>query len=81
MPQQRTYNCSTKLQEGRQPPFRLIYNSIQIMLDALCRYIDENLAKNFKEHFRSPAGAPILFLQKKKKIYVCVLTIEAQVKL
>ena len=39
----------------------------------LRKYIDENLAKNFIRHSKSPAGAPILFVKKKDgSLRMCV---------
>jgi hypothetical protein len=45
----------------------------QTELVALREYIDENLSKNFIQHSKSPAGAPILFVKKKdRSLYMCV---------
>jgi len=36
-------------------------------------YIEENLAKNFIQHSKSPTGAPILFVKKKDgSLQMCV---------
>ena len=61
----RPYDCAIDLLEGAQPPFGPIYNLSQTELAELRKYIDENLAKNFIRHSKSPAGAPILFVKKK----------------
>jgi hypothetical protein len=53
------------MQNGTQPPFGPIYNLSQNELSALKDYIEENLAKNFIQHSKSPTGAPILFVKKK----------------
>lgn len=73
LPQHRPYDCSIDLQEGTQPPFGPIYNLSQNELAELRKYIDENLAKNFIRHSKSPAGAPILFVKKKDgSLRMCV---------
>ena len=65
LPEHRPYDCAIELEEGTQPPFGPIYNLSQTELAELRKYIDENLAKNFIRHSKSPAGAPILFVKKK----------------
>ena len=73
LPQHRPYDCGIDLQEGTQPPFGPIYSLSQNELAALREYIDENLAKNFIRHSKSPAGAPILFVKKKDgSLQMCV---------
>jgi hypothetical protein len=47
--------------------------SPQNELAALRDYLDENLAKNFIQHSKSPTGAPILFVKKKDdSLRMCV---------
>ena len=73
LPQHRPYDCGIDLQEGSQPPFGPIYSLSQNELAALREYLDENLAKNFIQHSKSPAGAPILFVKKKDgSLRMCV---------
>ena len=73
LPQHRPYDCGIDLQEGTQPPFGPIYSLSQNELAVLREYIDENLAKNFIRHSKSPAGAPILFVKKKDgSLRMCV---------
>ena len=73
LPEHRPYDCAIDLQEGAQPPFGPIYNLSQTELAELRKYIDENLAKNFIRHSKSPAGAPILFVKKKDgSLRMCV---------
>ena len=73
LPEHRPYDCAIDLQEGAQPPFGPIYNLSQTELAELRKYIDENLAKNFIRHSKSPAGAPILFVKKKDgSLWMCV---------
>lgn len=73
LPEHRPYDCAIDLHEGMQPPFGPIYNLSQTELAELRKYIDENLAKNFIRHSKSPAGAPILFVKKKDgSLRMCV---------
>jgi hypothetical protein len=73
LPQHYSYNCTIDLQKGTQPPFGPIYNLSQNELAALQEYLDENLAKNFIRHSKSPVGAPILFVKKKDgSLRMCV---------
>jgi len=73
LPQHQPYDCGIELQEGAQPPFGPIYNLSQNELAALRDYLDENLAKNFIRHSKSPTGAPILFVKKKdSSLRMCV---------
>lgn len=73
LPEHRPYDCAIDLEEGAQPPFGPIYNLSQTELAELRKYIDENLAKNFIRHSKSPAGAPILFVKKKDgSLRMCV---------
>ena len=53
-----------ELEEGKQPPFRPIYNLGPVELETLKIYIETNLANNFIRPSKSPAGAPILFHRK-----------------
>ena len=69
----RPYDCNIELIPDKQPPFGPIYNLSQSELQHLREYIDENLAKGFIEHSKSPAGAPILFVKKKDgSLRMCV---------
>lgn len=73
LPEHRPYDCGVELQEGAQPPFGPIYNLSQNELAALKDYVEENLAKGFIRHSKSPAGAPILFVKKKDgSLRMCV---------
>ena len=53
-----------ELEEGKQPPFGLIYSLGPIELETLKTYIETNLANGFIRPSKSPAGAPILFNRK-----------------
>ena len=57
-----------KLEEGKQPSFRPIYNLGLMELKILKIYIKTNLVNNFIHLFKSPAGVPILFDKKPNRI-------------
>ena len=62
-----------KLEEGKQPSFRLIYNLGLVELETLKTYIKTNLANGFIHPSKSPAGAPIFFDQKQNEsLRLCV---------
>jgi hypothetical protein len=48
------------LLESTQPPFRPTNDLFQNELAALQKYLNENLAKNFIQHSKSPASTPIV---------------------
>ena len=62
--QHRLYDCAIDIKDGTQVLFGPIYNQSQDELATLKEYIDENLAKGFIWHSKSPAGASILFVKK-----------------
>ena len=73
LPQHRPYDCAIDIEDVAQVPFGPIYNLSQDELATLKEYIDENLAKGFIRHSKSPAGAPILFVKKKDgSLQMCV---------
>ena len=53
------------LLDNKQPFYSSIYNLGQVELEMLKIYIKANLANGFIRPSKSPAGAPILFVQKK----------------
>ena len=65
LPEHRPYDCPIDLKDGACPPFGPIYGLSEPELKALKIYIEENLAKGFIRHSKSPAGSPILFVKKK----------------
>ena len=69
----RPYDCPIELQDGAHPPFGPIYGLSEPELEALRTYLDENLAKDFIQPSKSPAGAPILFAKMKDgSLCLCV---------
>ena len=65
LPEHRPYDCPIDLKDGACPPFGPIYGLSEPELKTLKIYIEENLAKGFIRHSKSPAGSPILFVKKK----------------
>ena len=53
-----------KLQDGKQPPYGLIYSLRPVELETLKTYIETHLKTGFILSFKSPANAPILFDKK-----------------
>ena len=53
-----------KLEDGKQPPYRPIYNLGPLELETLKTYIKRNLANGFIQPLKSPADDLILFLRK-----------------
>ena len=53
-----------ELEKDKQPPYNLIYSLGLLELETLKTYIKTNLANGFIGPFKSPAGAPIFFVQK-----------------
>ena len=51
--------------EGTAPSFGPLYSLSKQELEALRKWLDENLAKGFIKLSSSPAGSPILFVKKK----------------
>ena len=64
LPEHRPYDHRIPLEEGKCPLYGPIYNLSQTELEALRKYIDDNLTKRFIRHSQSPCGASILFAKK-----------------
>jgi hypothetical protein len=60
----RPYDHWIPLKDGFTPPFGPIYSLSRTELEALKKWLDENLSKGFICASSSPAGAPILFVKK-----------------
>ena len=73
LPEHRPYDLKINLDEGTEPPLGTMYSLSQIELQALRKFIDENLANGLIRPTRSPHGAPILFVKKKDgSLRLCV---------
>jgi len=64
LPPHRPYDHSIPLIEGKTPPYGPLYGMSCVELEALKKYLEENLNKSFISHSSSPAGAPVLFVKK-----------------
>jgi hypothetical protein len=64
LPPHRPYNHRIPLKEDFTPPFGPIYALSQMELEALWKWLNENLSKGFIRASSSPAGVPILFVKK-----------------
>ncbi|KAJ3560639.1 hypothetical protein NP233_g10703 [Leucocoprinus birnbaumii] len=62
------YNLKINLKEGTSPPVGTIYSLLQVELQVLWEFIDENLAIGFIRPSTSPHGAPVLFVRKKDNL-------------
>lgn len=60
------------LEKDKQLPYGPIYSLGLVGLETLKTYIEINLASGFISPFKSPAGAPILFVQNLMKDFVFV---------
>jgi hypothetical protein len=75
LPPQYLYDHCIPLKEGFTPWFRPIYSLSRTELEALRKWLDENLSKGFIHTSSSPASAPLLFFKKVMVPYVYVRSI------
>ncbi|EDN09807.1 hypothetical protein HCAG_06974 [Histoplasma mississippiense (nom. inval.)] len=54
-----------RLQDGKEPPYGPLYNLSIAELDALRKYLEEMLSRQWVRPTKSPAAAPIVFAKKK----------------
>jgi hypothetical protein len=64
LPQHHPYDHRIPLKDNFTPPFGPIYPLSRTELEALRKWLDENLSKGFIRASSSPAGVPILFVKK-----------------
>ena len=73
LPPHRPGDHRIDLKEGTVPSFGPLYSLSRQELEALRKWLDENLAKGFIRTSSSSAGAPILFVKKKDgSLRLCV---------
>ena len=73
LPPHRPYDLKIELEEGQSPPPGPIYSLSLAELQALCKFLDENLRHGFIRQSASPHGAPVLFVKKKDgSLRLCV---------
>lgn len=67
------YNLKIETKEGAEPPLARLYPLSPKELEALRKFLDENLANGFIPPSDSPHGAPVLFTPKKHgSLWLCV---------
>jgi hypothetical protein len=64
LPPYQAYDYRIPLQHNFTPPFGPIYPLSKMELEALQKWLDKNLAKEFIRASSSPAGVHILFMKK-----------------
>jgi hypothetical protein len=73
LPRHCPYDHHIPLKDGFTPPFGPIYSLSRTELEALRKWLEENLSKGFIHASSSPAGAPILFVKKGDgSLHLCV---------
>src|SRR5260370_5900404 len=73
LPPHQDQDIKIKLEEGKTPPFGLIYSLMPTEKIALQSYISENLAKGFIRPSISSAASPILFVKKSNgSLHLCI---------
>ncbi|MGB2685899.1 MAG: pol polyprotein, partial [Olleya sp.] len=73
LPKHQAWDHEIPIVPGKVPTTGPLYSMSKKELDALRGYIDENLEKGFIRESTSPAGSPVLFVQKKDgSLRLCV---------
>jgi len=73
LPPHRPYDLKIDLEEGSAPPLGTIYPLSPVELEALRKFLDENIATGLLCSSSSPHGAPVLFVKKKDgSLRLCV---------
>jgi hypothetical protein len=67
------YNLKINLEDGAAPPLGTIYSLSPIKLEALRKFLDENISSRLLHSSSSLHGAPVLFVKKKDgSLRLCV---------
>lgn len=73
LPPHRPYDLKIELEEGTSPPLGTIYSLSPVELEALRKFLDENISAGLLKSSSSPHGAPVLFVKKKDgSLRLCV---------
>jgi hypothetical protein len=73
LPPHHLYDLKINLEEGSTPPLGTIYLLSPVELEALRKFLDENIATRLLRYSSSPHGAPVLFVKKKDgSLRLCV---------
>ncbi|KAF5528601.1 Transposon Tf2-6 polyprotein [Colletotrichum aenigma] len=73
LPEHTSFDHEIPLKKGKEPRFNKIYRLNQTEIEALDKYLEENLKKGYIRPLTSPAGSLILFVPKKNgklRLYV-----------
>src|SRR5215208_7872926 len=73
LPPHRYIDHKIPVEEGKTLPYGPLYNMSEPELEALRKFLKENLASGFLRASSSPAASPILFVKKKdSSLRLCV---------
>jgi hypothetical protein len=73
LPKHSKWNHEIILISSKEPKFHRIYPLNKVQLEALRKYLDENLKKSYIKPSTSPIGYPILFVPKKNgELRLCI---------
>jgi len=73
LPPHRPFDLKIDLEDGAAPPLGTIYSLSPVELEALRKFLDENIATGQLRSSSSPHGAPVLFVKKKDgSLRLCV---------
>src|SRR6267154_1965864 len=73
LPPHRPFDLKIDLEDGAAPLLGTIYSLSPVELEALCKFLDENIATGQLRSSSSPHGAPVLFVKKKDgSLRLCV---------
>lgn len=73
LPEHRSYDLKIDLLEGAEPPLGCLYPLSPKEIEALRKFLDQQLARGAVQPSNSPHGAPILFVPKKDgSLHLCV---------
>ena len=71
LPAHHLYDLKIDLEEGAEPPLSRMYLLSQTKVQALHKFLDENLCIGFIRPSESAYGEPILFVKKKDGSSTC----------
>jgi len=73
LPHHQHFNHSIPLMENTTPPYSGLYALSRIELEALQKFLEENLARGWIKPSESPAASPVIFVPKKdRSLRLCV---------
>jgi len=73
LPPHRPYDLKVDLEEGPTPPLGIIYLLSPVELEALKKFLDENITTGLTHSSSSPHRAPVLFVKKQDgSLHLCM---------